>query len=119
MDEGWTRFVFEKQVSVDHETLHDRDVRAGHLRARFDAIVLPSQPASTLLNGHGTGTLPDEYTGGLGAEGVNALRAFVEDGAQALDGGALRDRPPGTAGALASGDAFDRLYCPGASSRSQ
>ena len=120
MDEGWTRFVFEKQAGVDHETLHDRDVRTGHLRARFDAIVLPSQPASTLLNGHGTGTLPDEYTGGLGAEGVNALRAFVEDGGTlvALDAAALfaidRLGLP-VRNALASGDAPSTdFFCPGA-----
>ena len=70
MDEGWTRFVFEKQAGVDYETLHDQDLRRGGLRERFDAIVLPSQPPSQILNGHIAGEMPDEYTGGVGAAGV-------------------------------------------------
>ncbi len=80
MDDGWTRFVFEKEVGVAYAELHDREVRAGRLRERFDAIVLPDQPPGALLNGHAPGTMPGEYTGGLGAEGVAALRAFVEAG---------------------------------------
>jgi len=80
MDEGWTRFVFEKQAGVDYETLHDQDLRRGGLRERFDAVVLPSQSPSQILNGHISGEMPDEYTGGVGSTGVAALRAFVEAG---------------------------------------
>jgi hypothetical protein len=80
IDEGWTRFVFEKEMDVRFVTLHDRDVRAGALREQFDAIVLPDQPAATILDGHAPGSMPPEYTGGLGATGVAALRAFVEAG---------------------------------------
>ena len=39
---------------------------AGGLRERFDAIVLPSQSPSQILNGHVAGEMPDEYTGGAG-----------------------------------------------------
>jgi ribosomal protein L18 len=80
MDEGWTRFVFEKEVGVPYGELRDREVRAGRLRERFDAIVLPDQPPGALLNGHAPGTMPEAYTGGLGADGTAALRAFVEAG---------------------------------------
>jgi hypothetical protein len=80
MDEGWTRFIFEKQVGVDYETLHDKDVRAGGLRARFDAIVLPDQSRRAIVNGNAPDSLPKEYTGGLGKEGVQALKVFVEQG---------------------------------------
>jgi Zinc carboxypeptidase len=79
-DEGWTRFVFEKEMGVAYRSLHDREVRAGHLRDSFDAVVLPDQGPAAILNGHARGTLPAEYTGGLGREGVVALRSFVEDG---------------------------------------
>lgn len=79
-DEGWTRFVFEKEMGVAYRSLYDREVRAGHLRSGFDAVVLPDQAPDVLLNGHAPGTLPAEYTGGLGKEGVAALRSFVEDG---------------------------------------
>ncbi|HSD65693.1 MAG TPA: M14 metallopeptidase family protein, partial [Vicinamibacteria bacterium] len=80
MDEGWTRFVFEREMGVGFQALRDGDVRAGDLRRRFDAIVLPDQPPAALLNGHAKGSMPEEVTGGLGAAGVGALRAFVESG---------------------------------------
>jgi len=80
MDEGWTRFIFEKELGVDYQTVHDQDVRAGTLHDRFDAIVLPDQGVEQIVSGHRQGTLPPEYTGGLGPEGVAALKAFVEKG---------------------------------------
>jgi Zinc carboxypeptidase len=80
MDEGWTRFVFEKEMAVAYQTLVDKDVRAGRLAERFDAIVLPAQSAAALRDGHAKGAMPDEYTGGLGETGAAALRAFVEAG---------------------------------------
>ncbi|MCG6921271.1 MAG: M14 family metallopeptidase [Acidobacteria bacterium] len=79
-DEGWTRFIFEREMEVTYRSLHDREVRAGNLAGRYDAIVLPDQAATALLGGHEPGDLPEEYTGGLGARGVAALREFVEGG---------------------------------------
>ena len=44
MDEGWTRFVFEQQIGVDYQTLHDARRAAPEACAtRFDVIVLPDQ----------------------------------------------------------------------------
>jgi hypothetical protein len=80
MDEGWTRFVFEHQAEIEYTTLHDADVRAGALRERFDAIVLPDQSAAQIRDGNAAGSLPEEYTGGLGPEGGKALKAFVQEG---------------------------------------
>jgi hypothetical protein len=80
MDEGWTRYVFEKEMAVPYQPLVDKDVRAGRLAERFDAIVLPDQTAAALRDGHAKGSMPDEYTGGLGDPGAAALRAFVEAG---------------------------------------
>jgi hypothetical protein len=79
MDEGWTRWVFE-QHGLPYASITDRDVRAGGLRAKYDAILIPDQSPRSLLEGHRPGTMPDELTGGLGAEGVRALREFVEAG---------------------------------------
>jgi hypothetical protein len=80
IDEGWTRFVFDKETAVEYQTLHDREIRGGRLRERFDAIVLPDQPPKTLAEGHAPGSMPPEYVGGLGREGASALRGFVEAG---------------------------------------
>jgi hypothetical protein len=118
MDEGWTRYVFEKEAGIEYLTLHDADVRAGRLCERFDAIVLPDQPRSEILNGHAPGSMPEEYTGGVGTAGVEALRAFVEAGGTlvTLDSASLfaieQLRLPVTNG-LATLDSAS-FYCPGA-----
>ena len=79
MDEGWTRYVLE-QFDVPYTTIENKDVRGGNLRSRFDTIILADQEAESIVNGHAAGTMPPEYAGGIGFEGVTALRAFVESG---------------------------------------
>jgi hypothetical protein len=79
MDAGWTRFLLE-QYEFEYVVLRDAEVRKGNLAERFDAIILPSESSSTLVNGHEAGTMPTEYTGGLGAAGVRALSDFVDGG---------------------------------------
>ncbi len=78
MDEGWTRWVFD-QYRIPFTTITDRDVRAGNLRARFDAILLPDQSDRGLTRG-ATGNYPDSLKGGLGDTGAKALAAFVDGG---------------------------------------
>lgn len=85
MDEGWTRWVLDNDATMSfrclfYRTLEDAEARAGKLREKFDAIVLPDQEPRMIRNGHPPGTMPPEYTGGLGIEGVRALREFVEQG---------------------------------------
>ncbi len=82
MDEGWTRWVFDAN-RIPFTTVHDRDIRAGGLRAKFDAIVLPDQSAMQLRRGLGT-PYPDSLRGGLGEEGAASLKAFVTDGGALL-----------------------------------
>lgn len=85
IDEGWTRWVLEfgsdsRYRAFRYSSLTDSDVRGHTLREKYGAIIIPDQPRAAILNGHRKGTMPDEYTGGLGAEGVKALREFVEAG---------------------------------------
>ena len=54
-------------------------MRSGDL-SRFNAIVLPDQNASRIMSGHIVGTMPEEYTGGIGPEGTANLKRFVEQG---------------------------------------
>jgi len=79
VDEGWTRWLLE-QFEFPFKNVSDADVRAGNLRAQFDTIILPSASADRLIGGHPQGTVPAEYAGGLGQEGLAALKAFVEAG---------------------------------------
>jgi hypothetical protein len=114
MDEGWTRFVFERQMGVPYTTLHDADVHRGSLRARFDAIVLPNQTPAQILNGHPPGSLPDAFTGGLGQAGAARLREFVHEGGTlvALDSAsifAIEELGLAVKAAVPPAD----FYCPG------
>ena len=79
MDEGWTRWVFD-QYRIPFVTITDRDVRAGALDRRFDAIILPDQSARGLEHGSEEAGYPDSLRGGLGAAGAAALRSFAERG---------------------------------------
>src|SRR5216110_317757 len=78
IDEGWTRWVFDTW-KVPYVSLVDSVVRAGKLRDQFDAIVLPDQSPHELFDGLPR-QYPAPYAGGLGQEGVDALRQFVTDG---------------------------------------
>ena len=79
MDEGWTRWVLER-LGVPYASLTDSAARAGNLRSRFDVVILPSESPGQIRNGRPAGSAPPEYTGGLGAAGAEALRAFLQAG---------------------------------------
>jgi hypothetical protein len=79
IDEGWTRWVLE-QFEFAFTSLHDADIRAGNLRAKYDVIVLPDATYEQMLNGLAPGSMPPEYTGGMTALGVGNLEAFVSAG---------------------------------------
>jgi hypothetical protein len=80
MDEGWTRWVLDQAACWNYSSLEDAEARRGNLRAKFDAIIIPDHSPRALMEGHRKGTMPEELTGGLGLEGVRALREFVEAG---------------------------------------
>jgi hypothetical protein len=77
--EGWTRWTFDQHRLV-YDTLHDARMRAGDLRAEYDVILFQTQSPASIRNGWPAGTLPPEYTGGLGPRGVEALQDFVRAG---------------------------------------
>src|SRR5690606_10711360 len=76
---GWTRWLFD-QHGVEYVSLSDEDVRRGDLGRRLDVIILQDQPQLHIIDGWQPGEAPDEYTGGIGADGLYALGQFVRNG---------------------------------------
>ena len=127
MDEGWTRFIFDKN-GIPYKRLVDAAIRKGNLNKEFDVIILPDNTSSAILDGHRGGEersanllkappMPPEYTGGLEPSGVSALRTFVQNGGtvitlnKASEIYALKDSPQ-VNNAL-YGIASKDFYCPG------
>jgi len=83
MDEGWTRWWFESGKMKNHlafSSIDDNVLRKGNLISRYRNIVFPDQMPRAIMNGHREGSMPPEYTGGVGREGVTELKRFVEEG---------------------------------------
>src|SRR5206468_12971350 len=79
MDEGWTRWILE-QFEFPYTSVHDADLRAANLRAKYDVIVLPDATYDQMRNGLAPGSMPPEYTGGMTARGVASLYEFTAAG---------------------------------------
>jgi len=93
MDEGWTRWVFERHGPATASRLKGQEKRpcpsyspvsskalSNAAISDADAIVFPDQSPNQILNGYAKGAMPDEYVGGVGKEGVENLKKFVENG---------------------------------------
>jgi len=86
-DEGWTRSILDSE-SIHYGVLGDKELRAGitvykpapGVTGKYYTLLIPDQPARTLLEGYRSGAMPPELTGGLGPQGVKTLRDFVETG---------------------------------------
>jgi hypothetical protein len=85
MDEGWTRFLLE-QFAFPYTSLLDAEIKKGNLREKYDLIILPHDSAG-MITGERLESwegrmpaYPPEYRSGIGKEGVEALKAFVEKG---------------------------------------
>ena len=103
MDEGWTRYVFD-DMGIPYKTLHNDDIKGtkekkADLRADYDVIIFADENTNTIKGTRpgaggpgGAGgaespmfrmfqqNVPPEYEGGIGQDGVDALKAFVEKG---------------------------------------
>ena len=82
MDEGWTRFILD-QYGFGMKNIENKEVKAGNLNSKFDVIILPDSSKQIIVEGQPKGyfeSFPPEYSGGIGKEGVSALKDFVEKG---------------------------------------
>ena len=102
-DAGWSRYTFD-QLGIPYTSIDKDDLRRGALRKRFDVILVPNMNGSLdrMINGvdRDFGPLPFEktsatpnlgtpfsspdITGGPGFAGLEALRAFVDDGGELI-----------------------------------
>jgi len=92
IDEGWTRWLLE-QYRFRCKKLMDADIKRGRLANKYDVIILPSD-AKEMITGEGIEeyykkryggmftmpSYPEEYRSGVGKEGVEKLKEFVEEG---------------------------------------
>ena len=94
-DEGWARLVLEN-FAFDYTTIFDKDIIGGALD-KFDVLILPSDEKEMLegpkYQAPGSkvdnmllwiGKQPEEYQSGLGQEGKECIRKFVEKGGRLL-----------------------------------
>jgi hypothetical protein len=89
MDEGWTRLLFE-QFGFPFISLKDAEIKQGNLNEHYDVIVIPDDSTAMITGERGVeaggrsrlpeSSVPPEYRSGIGREGVDALRTFVQKG---------------------------------------
>jgi hypothetical protein len=87
MPSGWTRLIFEN-FEFPFEVVYPRDLDAGNLRAKYDAIVFVDGAIPSQQGGRGGGAapqnIPQEFQGRLGAVTRETtgpkLKEFAEQG---------------------------------------
>jgi hypothetical protein len=79
IDAGWTQWLLEN-YGFEFSAVRPADVKAGAIRQRFDVLILADENARSLLDGFQQGSVPPQFQGGMGAEGVQAIDQFVREG---------------------------------------
>jgi hypothetical protein len=133
MDEGWTRLVLE-QFEFPYQSIMDEDFEEGDLIDKFDVIILPNDSPAYIVGGeelekwaeeHMTfrplPEYPPEYRSGIGSEGVEKLKEFVEGGGTVITFGDACDFAIEKLGVgvrnIAKGLDNKDFYCPGSTLR--
>lgn len=101
MDEGWTRWILGEEtlqhrrehyrpcIKYGHNSVTDSDIKNNKMKTyirksnesdKLGFIIFPDQTPNQMLNGHAKNSMPEEFTGGIGKDGVANLKKFVEDG---------------------------------------
>ena len=116
MDEGWTRWILE-QFGWPFESVGNAVIQSGRLIEKFGAIVFPDQRANMIANGYAPGAMPEEYAGGLGAKGAEALKQFLSDGGRLIflnqSGGYAASQLGVKVRDALEGKSNRDVYCPG------
>ncbi|MES1243754.1 MAG: M14 family metallopeptidase [Acidobacteriota bacterium] len=87
IDEGWTRFLLER-YGFRFENLSNEQMKASAYRGKVDVILLPAVNRDILERGEPGSPeakrywepLPPPYAGGIGSDGGDKLKKWVEEG---------------------------------------
>jgi hypothetical protein len=79
MPEGWTRWLFDN-AGIAYDEVRNEDIRAGGLHDRWDVLIFQDQSPNQILNGYPARVVPEPYAGGVGEDGVEALKDFLGAG---------------------------------------
>jgi hypothetical protein len=107
IDEGWTRFLLEL-FGFPYAVLMDAEIKKGTLNDKYDVIILPDDSTATITGersaaagraggeraagfGRSEESTPPEYRSGIGAEGTDALKVFVQKGGTLVTLGGATD----------------------------
>ena len=117
MDAGWITYIFDS-YGIPYEPVTNAEIRAGDLLERFDVMIFADQGASQIIEGHPGGTIPPDYVGGIGDEGIVALREFVQNGGRLICNNRSCDLPLEhfdlPVKNILEGVSADSFNCPGA-----
>ena len=83
MDAGWIKLLLD-QYGFDYNELRDEEVKQGNLHKTYDVIIIPDQRPDQIIEGHKEGAMPPEYVGGIGEDGLEALKSFVANGGKII-----------------------------------
>ncbi|RFT15565.1 MAG: Secreted protein containing N-terminal Zinc-dependent carboxypeptidase related domain [Candidatus Saccharicenans subterraneus] len=85
MEEGWTRLLLEK-FDLPYVTIMDADIKSGQLAKKIDLLILPAD-STAMIMGEGQepssrrrANYPPEYRSGLGQDGLDRLKEFINRG---------------------------------------
>ncbi len=98
MDEGWARLVLDS-FYFDYKTLHNQDIKDKKWIEDIDILILPSMRTDAIVEGRMFGEqrrpdipqMPEEYTGGIGKQGVENIKEFLRKGGELIALGEASD----------------------------
>lgn len=115
-DEGWTRWLLDMK-QIPYQVLTNHEVQSSELRKKFDTLIMADQSPMIMMYGWSTRLYPEDYAGGLGMEGIEALKKFVLQGGKLVCLGRASDfaienfeLPVRN---LVRGKMSSEFYCPG------
>jgi hypothetical protein len=132
MDEGWTRLIFE-QFAFQFKNVYDAEFKKGNLNASYDVFIFADDSTGTITGDpsarRGGGefgggrfdavpdTTPPEYRSGIGNDGVNAIKEFLQKGGTLVTLGGATDFAISRLGLpvrnVLDGLSTKEFFCPG------